>query len=69
MVSFFLFFFFSGGRGVWVEDAGFVGLENQPSGPCSMVAWEEGWERREKAPQTPLPGFLALLLCGSAALV
>lgn len=66
MVSFFLF---SGGRGVWVEDAGFVGLENQLAGPCSVVAWEEGWERREKEPQTPLPRFLALLLCGSVALV
>lgn len=50
MVSFFLFFFFSGGRGVWAEDAGFVGLEDQLSGPCSAVAWEEGWERREKNP-------------------
>lgn len=30
--------------------AGFVGLEDQLSGPCSVVAWEEGWERREKNP-------------------
>lgn len=37
--------------------AGFVGLEDQLSGPCSVVAWEEGWERREKNPMSALfPG-------------
>lgn len=38
-----------------------MGLEDQLSGPCSVVAWEEGWERREKNPRVPY--FLALLLC------